>query len=451
MISLTTSLSGFANVGLPAIFSDNMVIQRNAEVKIWGWAKAGEEVSIKASWTEEAIKTKASNNAYWEVVLSTPDIRGPQEIRISGYNELVLKNVLLGEVWLVSGQSNMEWSADAGITNAEEAIAGANNSNIRFFTVEHRTAEDPQQDLGGNWVESTPETMRYFSAVGYFFGKKLNKELDVPVGLINASWGGTPAEVWMPEEVFENNERLKEGASLISGSEWWPHIPGKLFNAMISPIIPFELAGILWYQGETNTANAGYYEEIFSELVQSWRQKWGQQLPFYYAQIAPFDYGEGFAGVKVRDAQRRVLSLPKTGMVMTSDIGNVKDIHPRNKLDVGVRFANLALTEVYNEPIEGTYAPAFQRLEKDGRELKLHFINAKGLRIDPENRESQFEIASEDKKFYPATVKVQNGVVTLRSKQVKDPQYARFSWGNMSNSNVFNEAGLPASSFTTEN
>lgn len=450
LIALTSFGDAFANVSLPAIFSDNMVLQRNSEVKIWGWAKAGEEISLKASWAEEEVKTRTSNQAYWEITLKTPDIRGAQEIRIKGFNELVLQNVLLGEVWLVSGQSNMEWSADSGITNAEEAITGAENKNIRFFTVTHRSAEYPQQDLGGSWVASTPETMRSFSAVAYFFGKKLNEELDVPVGLINASWGGTPAEVWMPEEAFENNNNLTEAASLLRESQWWPHKPAKLFNAMISPLVPFKLAGFLWYQGESNTANADRYEDIFGELIKSWRQKWGEELPFYYAQIAPYNYGEGYAGVKVRDAQRRVLSLPKTGMVMTSDIGDIQDIHPRNKLDVGLRFAKLALTEVYDVSVKGVYAPVFERLEKDGRELKIHFAHAEGLQADPSNTKSQFELAGADGKFYPATSKIRNGVVILRSREVKDPKYARFSWGNMSTSNLFNAAGLPASSFTTE-
>lgn len=439
-----------SNISLPAVFSDNMVLQRNDKVKIWGWAKPTEVIKLQVSWSREIISTKADENGTWELIIQTTNDKGPQEIKISGYNEVVLSNVLLGEVWLVSGQSNMEWSAASGIDNAEEAIAGAENPEIRFFQVAHRTADDPQQDLEGSWVSSTPETMKHFSAVAYFFGRKLTEELDVPIGLINSSWGGTPAEVWMPEELFENNPELKEAASLLPEEPWGPREPGKLYNAMIAPLTSFNLAGILWYQGESNTHNADYYEMVFTNLIQSWREKWEEELPFFYAQIAPYNYGEGDSGVKVRDAQRRVLKVPNTAMVVTSDIGNINDIHPQNKLDVGLRFANLALDAVYDQPNEDAYAPAFERVEKDGRDLKIFFKHAEGLSIDPRNKESQFEVAGKDKQFYPATTKIKNGVVTLRSKQVKEPQYARFSWGNMSTSNLLNKAGLPASSFTTE-
>lgn len=199
-----------------------MVLQRNAEVKIWRWAKPGEEVTVKVSWEKKARKTKPNHTSYWKLIINTPDLRGEQEIKISGYKEIVFKNVLLGEVWLVSGQSNMVWSAAAGIDNGAEAIAGAENDHLRFFTVPHRTAENIQQDLDGiTWVASTPETMKNFSAVAYFFGKKLNEELEgIPIGLINSSWGGTPAEVWMPAEVIENNEQLSKAASLLPDELW---------------------------------------------------------------------------------------------------------------------------------------------------------------------------------------------------------------------------------------
>ena len=448
-LMLMLSNTCFSNVSLPRIFSDNMVLQRNANIKIWGWAKPGEVVKINTTWSEKEVSTTVGRNGFWELVLETPDVRGSQEIEIIGYNTILLKNVLLGEVWLVSGQSNMEWSPAAGINNAAEAVAGAENPNLRFFSVAHRTAANPQQDLDGQWVSSTPETMEHFSAVAYFFGKRLTEELGVPVGLINSSWGGTPAEVWMPAETIENDPILSKAAALLPEEEWGPKEPGIIYNAMIAPLIPFELAGVLWYQGESNTVNAKYYESIFSSLIKSWRQKWDKELPFYYAQIAPYDYGEGFAGVEIRDAQRRVLDVPKTGMVMTSDIGNINDIHPRNKKDVGLRFANLALTEVYDIQ-KPAYAPVLDRIEKKNKELWVYFKNSEGLEIDKENKDSQFEIAGEDGIFHPAKVKLNNNVVRLSSKEVENPQYVRFSWGNKSTSNLFNEAGLPASSFLVE-
>ena len=368
LLSLMFSTNCFSNVSLPTIFSDGMVLQRNSEVSIWGWAKPGEIVSIVPSWSSDSLSTKVGKKGYWQLKLKTPDLREPQEITIKGYNTIKLKNVLLGEVWLVSGQSNMEWSPAAGIKGGEEAIAAANNRNIHFFTVANRTSEFPQQDLDGQWKESTPETMKYFSAVAYFFGKKLQEELDVPIGLINSTWGGTPAEAWTPSEVIENDSILKEANAELPNEEYGPQKAGLIYNAMIAPLIPYELAGVIWYQGESNTPNADTYKELFTSMINSWREKWEKPLPFLFAQIAPYDYGDNFSGVKIRDAQRRTLELPKTGMVMTSDIGNIHNIHPKNKIDVGHRFANLALAEVYGKDINA-YAPNFESARTVGEKV----------------------------------------------------------------------------------
>ncbi|WP_029036261.1 sialate O-acetylesterase [Salinimicrobium xinjiangense] len=446
LLILMSTVEAFSNVSLPAIFSNDMVLQRNTEARIWGWAKPGEVVKISTSWSTDTIQTKAGNNGSWEIFLPTPNLREPQEVTITGYNTIVLKNVLLGEVWLVSGQSNMEWTAAAGIDNAEEAIAGAENPNIRFFTVHDRTAPTPQQDLGGEWVASTPETMKHFSAVAYFFGNKLNIELDVPIGLIDSSWGGTPAEVWMPAEVIEENEELSKAAAMLPDVEWGPRKPGALYNAMIAPLTNLKIAGVLWYQGESNTDNADHYEQIFSTLIDSWRQKWNSELPFYYAQIAPYDYGDNFAGVKVRDAQRRVLKMPKTGMVMTSDIGDLEDIHPRNKKDVGLRFANLALNEIYGKKT-AAYFPLFERVEKKRNRLRIYFKDSEELRLDKQNPVSQFEVAGEDGEFKSVEMKIKKNVVELDVKNIENPVEVRYSWKNAGTSNIFNEAGLPASSF----
>ncbi|WP_373056518.1 sialate O-acetylesterase [Zunongwangia sp. H14] len=450
LLALLAYLPGFANVSLPEIFSDNMVLQRNAAVKIWGWAKPGEEIHITTTWDEQEYTTKASNKARWEIILNTPGAKGAQEITITGYNQVKLKNVLLGEVWLVSGQSNMEWSAASGITNAEEAIAGAKNQNIRFFTVAHRTAENMQQDLDGHWVESTPETMKNFSAIAYFFGKKLQEELDVPVGLINSSWGGTPAEAWTPSEAITSNKRLTKGAAMLPEVEWGPKEPGLIYNSMIAPLAGLKIKGVLWYQGESNTDNADYYQETFSTLIQSWRKQWDEEFPFYYAQIAPFNYGDNDAGVTIRNAQRQVLELPKTGMIMTSDIGNTENIHPKNKLDPGLRFANLVLKEVYNKDIKNAYAPQFEKAEVDGRKVKIQFSHAEGLHINKKNKDSQFEVAGANGEFYPAKVSLKDDRIIVKSAKVKEPKSIRYSWGNTSTSNVFNASGLPASSFLEE-
>ncbi len=274
-------------------------------------------------------------------------------------------------------------------------------------------------------------------------------ELNVPVGLIDSSWGGTPAEVWMPAEVIEENKELSKAAAMLPDVEWGPRKPGALYNAMIAPLTSFNIAGVLWYQGESNTDNADHYEQIFSALINSWRQKWNSELPFYYAQIAPYDYGDNFVGVKVRDAQRRVLKMPKTGMVMTSDIGDIEDIHPRNKKDVGLRFANLALKEIYGKKT-AAYFPLFERVEKKKDNLRIYFANAEGLRIDKENPASQFEVAGEDGEFQTVEMKVNKDCVELNIKKIENPTQIRYSWRNTGTSNIFNEAGLPASSFLEE-
>lgn len=439
----------FAKVNLPAIFSDNMVIQRNAEVNIWGWAKPGEEITVMVSWNDLEVKTKPDNSGYWNLKIKTSDKRGNQRIKIKGYNEVVFENILLGEVFLISGQSNMEWSAGAGIEGGEEAIRNSTNSNIRFFTVNHRTAKCPQNDLSGTWVESTPETMKNFSAAGYFFAQKLQRELNVPVGLVNSSWGGTPAEPWMPASTIKNDRTLTKAAKLLPETEWGPSKPGLIYNAMIHPLKNFKFSAILWYQGESNTPNANYYEEIFSALIQSWRVEFQEELRFYFAQIAPYNYETELTGVKIRDAQRKTLKLPNTGMVMTSDIGNIIDIHPKNKKDVGVRFANLVLAEQFNRDIKAK-TPLIQKAILENDEIILTFRNSEGLYRDKNNKTSQFEIAGSNKEFEPAKFEIKDDRIILSNRKLKNPVYVRYSWGNTSISNIFNGAKLPASSFYIE-
>ena len=302
-----------ANIFLPEIFSDNMVFQQNSFVTIWGWAKTGETIVLKADWMDKDMSTLTDTEGNWKMTIKTPSAGGPYNIHIKGYNEVILKNVLIGEVWLCSGQSNMEMSAQSGINDADEEIKNANWPEIRFFTVGTATSRYPQDHLAGKWTICTPDEMRTFSAIGYFFARKLNKELGVPIGVINSSWGGTPAESWMPEDVIQKDSFLHEAAAKQKPVPWGPVAPAMIYNAMISPLTPFHIAGVLWYQGEANTINAYAYKELLSALIKSWRNKWGYEFPFYFAQIAPYKYGNQFEGVEVRDAQRRALDMPNTG------------------------------------------------------------------------------------------------------------------------------------------
>jgi sialate O-acetylesterase len=438
-----------ANISLPEVFSDNMVLQQKSEVPLWGWAKTGETVTVKADWMDKEITVRTGSQGTWKVVLKTPEAGGPYNIRIKGYNELTLKNVLIGEVWLCSGQSNMEWSAQSGIQNGEEEIKNANYPEIRLFTVFQATSLYPQDHLTGEWTVCTPETMRSFSAIAYLFAKKLYMELGVPIGLINSSWGGTPAEAWMPEEIIANDNYLKEAAAKQKPVPWGPVEPGRIYNSMISPLIPFHIAGVLWYQGEANTINAYAYKEILSGLISSWRIKWGYDFPFYYAQIAPYKYGNPYEGVEVRDAQRKALEVPNTGMIVLSDIGDTLNIHPKNKIDVALRMANLALNRYYKKIQIEDSGPMYKQIVIEKNKAIISFDHSEGLH-SAGDKLTCFEIAGDDKVFYPADAKIKGEQVLVSSKKVKSPLAVRFAWSNTATPNLFNGANLPASCFITE-
>ncbi|AOC95700.1 hypothetical protein BB050_02603 [Flavobacterium anhuiense] len=448
---LLISSTMMANVSLPNIFGDNMVLQRNSEVKIWGWGNPKEEIKLVSSWNNQEYKTVANNQAKWELTIKTPEAGGPFTISIKGYNEVVFKNILIGEVWLCSGQSNMEMSASWGIDDGEEEMKNATNPNIRFFTVPKLTAENPQNNLLGNWTESTPETMKYFSAVGYFFAKRLREDLkNVPIGLISSNWGGTPAEIWMSQEVVSNDPVLLENAKKLNEQEYGPRQPGRAYNAMIYPIIGFKIAGTLWYQGESNVGSL-VYDKTLGALITSWRKEWKDEFPFYYVQIAPFKTGKNnFSNVTIRDSQRKLLKeVPKTGMVVISDISDTIDIHPKNKKSVGIRLANLALAETYKTNNNLVNGPLFKSIKIDKNKVIVSFDYGDGLYFK-DKKSNQFEVAGTDGVFYPAEASIENNEVILKSKKVASPAKVRFAWGNTIQSDLFNKANLPASCFVSE-
>jgi sialate O-acetylesterase len=440
-----------ANVSLPNIFGDNMVLQRNTGARIWGWANPKEEITLLSGWNNREYKVTANNQAQWELMIETPEAGGPYTISIKGYNELVLKNILIGEVWICSGQSNMEMSVSWGIENGEEETKNATNPNIRFFTVPKLTATTRQNNLSGNWTESTPETMRNFSAVGYFFAKCLQEDLEnVPIGLISSNWGGTPAEIWMPEEVVYNDTVLLENAKKLNEQEYGPREPGRAYNAMIHPITGFKIAGALWYQGESNVGSL-VYDKTLGALISSWRQEWKDDFPFYYVQIAPFKNGSNnFSNVILRDSQRKLLKqLSKTGMVVISDVSDTIDIHPKDKKSVGVRLANLALAETYKTNSDLVNGPLFKAVEIEKNKVIVSFDYAEGLYFK-DKKSNQFEIAGTDGVFFPAEASINDNQVILVSKKVGNPAKVRFAWGNTIQADLFNKANLPASCFVFE-
>ena len=438
-------------ISLPAIFGDNMVLQRNAEVAIWGWANPDEKIKLIASWDNREYQFVTNNRGQWEFKIATSQAGGPYTIRVKGNNKIVLKNILIGEVWICSGQSNMEMTPSWGIDNDEEEIKNATNSNIRFFTVPKLTAATPQNKLSGNWVESTPETMKDFSAIGYFYAKRLQEELkDVPIGLISSTMGGTPAEIWMPEEVVTNDSILAESAKKFNQQEYEPRQPGRAYNAMIHPIIGFKIAGTIWYQGESNVGST-IYNKTLAALIGSWRKVWKEDFPFYFVQIAPNKTGSNnFWNVLVRDAQRRMLKeVSNTAMAVISDVSDVKEIHPTDKKAVGVRLANLALANTYKTNADLVNSPLYKAIKMEGDKVIVSFDYADGLYFK-DKKEEQFEIAGIDGIYYPASAKIKNNEVWLESKKGITPIKVRFAWGNTVQSNLFNKANLPASCFISE-
>lgn len=649
---------GSPKLELPSIFSDNMVLQQNSDVIFRGKAEPGEKVSIISSWGESAT-TFTNDDGKWSTKIKTPAAGGPYDLKIvSGNDSINFKNVLMGEVWLCSGQSNMEmplggWPPSDTIFTAANEIPVANYPNLRFFTVDRATAISPEEDCKGSWSLCSPTTASTFSAAAFFFGKKLMTDLNVPIGLIHSSWGGSPIEAWMgaepllkfPEyaEYIKGMEKFKDESEKLklwleklpqidmqgkSGTDIWKNLdfgdasmselnfddskwqttempsdwanfgfgnfdgviwfrtkieipdnwlnkdltlslgpiddmdvsfvngtkvggyengghwqtarnyvipaklvnsksmviavrvldnmqgggmygrkelfqlrlnetqesisiagkwkylpvaefrnstfflysgnnfdfstrpqvtsevtsnsPTTLFNAMINPIAPYNIKGAIWYQGESNTWNPDRYKELFSLLVENWRNLWGDQFSFYFTQIAPYRYNEGTNSQLLREAQFLSMSVPKSGMAVTLDIGNPLNIHPGNKKDVGERLALWALVKDYNKNIPYS-GPIYRSFTVENGVIILSFEHSDGLKLKPLAGKLNFQIAGEDKVFYEATAEVKGSVLHVTSPMVKSPVAVRYCWSDTAEATLFNGAGLPASSFRTDN
>lgn len=442
----------FAKIILPSVFADNMVLQQNSTVAIWGWSDAGETVKIVAGWNEkDTIKVKADNSSKWTTTIKTIGAGGPYSILILGSSRVELKNVMLGEVWICSGQSNMEWSVNHKIQNGEEEAAKANHPNIRIFHVQKIGAEYPQENCNATWTVCSPETMRSTSAVGYFFARELQQKLNVPVGIIVSAWGGTPAEVWIERSRIESNPTLN-AHKYNEKFDWWPGTPGTLYNSMIAPFVPYGIAGAIWYQGESNCGNYQIYSQLMKTLIENWRADFRKDFPFYLVQIAPYTYGDKGTSEYLREQQELTTkTVPNTGMVVVSDlVDNVKDIHPRNKVDVGKRLANFALAETYKQNIGAYKSPAYQSMQVEKDKIRLSFSNViTGLKSTGKTP-AQFLIAGDDQKFVPATAKIEGSTVILSSKLVKTPVAVRFCFDDTSMPDVFSNEGLPLAPFRTD-
>ena len=644
LVILTVGSAVRADVSLPAIISDNMVLQQRGKVRLWGKANPGEHVIVTLQ--SRSTRTVADKQGRWEVWLGPLKAGGPFEIKIKGNNFLTVKNVLVGEVWLCSGQSNMEWPLVNTVDGAA-TVAQANYPEIRLFSVVHQTAASPRDDLEGRWVVTTPDEAAHFSAVGYFFGRELYQQLKVPIGLIHSSWGGTPAEAWTSHEALLSSPELKPildryesslkdvpqsqeayaralaaweeknlyldagnkgealgyadpnfaatdwskmdlpkqfetAGLLIDGAVWFrkslelpeawagkelvlnlPPIddhdvtyfngkkigsigretpnsymvprkyvvpgalvhPGKnviairvfdsageggfgggamsigppdaveseamslrgvwdykvelalepkhpdwgtrpeavgvsnqnnpsvLYNAMIAPLVPFAIRGVIWYQGESNAGRAYQYRRLFPIMIRDWRRAWGSVFPFYYVQLANWRARKAEPDesdwAELREAQMMTLREPNTGMAVTIDIGDTEDLHPRNKLDVGRRLAAWALARTYARNVTPS-GPLFDRYTIEGDKVRIHFKYGAGLKALDGGPLQGFAVAGADRRFVWADARIEGNTVIVSSPKIPKPVAVRYGWANNPIANLYNRAGLPASPFRTD-
>ncbi|MCK4641661.1 MAG: glycosyl hydrolase family 2 [Candidatus Marinimicrobia bacterium] len=648
IIYLVLTTLTFAKIKLPAVFGDKMVLQQKSKVVVWGWASPGETITVKGNWSRRSVTTETDENGKWMLWLKTPKAGGPYTLSILGQTQIELNDVMIGEVWICSGQSNMDmWmtkgAGKAGVLNYVEEIQNANYPDIRLFQVKKKVAETPQDDCAGTWKACNPDNVAKFSAVAYYFGQEIFEHLNVPVGLIQSSWGGTPAEAWTSREVLEENPHcrfyldkldsvvrsekeieklikayrvdlnkwLMESYSLdkhvwrswispeLDDSDWqtmnlpanlesaglpdfdgviwfrkhfdvpeeflgkelifdlgpvddmdrtfingkkvgeiqkrgkwrvvreypvpadllvpgenvvsirvmdykgsggiydvgdhlkivskddlsmtislvgeWrykvaydlkehrpiPSVPGvldkytatSLYNAMIAPLIPFKMRGVIWYQGEGNRKQAYLYRELFPLMISDWRQQWKLgEFPFYYVQIAPFNYNSNAPiAAELRESQLLSLSVPNTGMVVTMDIGDVDDIHPRDKKEVGRRLSLWALAKTYNQKNITYSGSLYKSMVIKDDQIRIYFDYAdKGLSVK-DGELTHFSIAGSDSIFLPAKARIEDNTVIVWNETIQNPIAVRYGWSNTAELNLFNTAGLPASPFRTDN
>ncbi|WP_207534411.1 sialate O-acetylesterase [Desertivirga arenae] len=445
----------FANVRLPAVFADNMVLQQKSRVKIWGTSSENETVRIRTSWDNKKYSVRSGLS--WQIMVNTPAAGGPFEIEITGRNKIIFKNVLIGEVWLCSGQSNMEMPVkgfyNSPVLNSNDLLLQSPNSKIRLFRIERKAAAEPQQDVKGTWEEAAPESVSEFSAVAYQFAVLLNKNLSVPVGLIQSAWGGSPIEAWMEDKSFaqlSKENKLTGGAT----SQKIHHIPSHLFNGMIAPIVGYNIAGALWYQGEQNRYNYQDYSLLQPAMVKSWRSLWNQGAwPFFYVQIAPMHYPENQKHLLpfLREVQLKLEDqIPNSGMAVSIDGGEEHNIHPANKEIISKRLAFLALSKKYGQPALGYSAPKYKSIQISKDTVIVHFSNA-SMGIASMGKDiTQFEIAGKDRKFYKAEARIKGADVLVYSTRVSSPEAVRYAFSDWAIGELYGVNGLPVSSFRSD-
>jgi sialate O-acetylesterase len=453
------SLHGADSLKLSALFGNNMVLQQQQTVPVWGWAKPGQSVTVK--FGKQKKMATADQDGRWEVRLTPLKAGGPFNMTISAKKIIKLKNILVGEVWVCSGQSNMERSVKSS-ADANKEIAAAKYPRIRLFRIPRTPEKKPQLDCKATWVECSPATVGSFSAIGYYFGRKLHKEVKVPVGLIQSAYGNTTAEAWTSRAGLKQEPDLKYLAKRFDYMA--PYKPQAelfklattLYNGMIAPLIPYGIRGVIWNQGSSNDYRAYQYRKLFQVLIKDWRNRWKQgDFPFLFLQLA--NYGKVISQpgsstwAELREAQTMALGLPNTGMAVSIDIGDPQDIHPTNKQDFGLRLALLALATTYGQKKLIYSGPLYDSCVVKGNKIQLNFKHVgKGLEAKGGGLK-QFSIASSDKKFVWADAHIKGNTVLVSSPKVTKPVAVRYAWANNPEGcNLYNSAGLPASPFRTD-
>lgn len=445
------------------LFSDHIIFQQKAKVNIWGWSTPGQKVNVSGSWGKRASAITRANGK-WNLKIKTPQAGGPYSIVIVAAGQTIeIRDVLIGEVWLASGQSNMDiplkgWPPGDTIFNSAQEISNAEYSNIRFMKIPFKISTIPLGSVDGKWISSSPKTAGDFSATAYFYAKALYKKLHVPIGIIQSSIGGTPVEAWTSKgylskmidfnKIIEEQETQNTNTTKINSNS-----PTVLFNGMINPVVPYTIKGIIWYQGESNVGRAEQYKRLFPNLIRDWRNQWGEELPFYYVQIAPYIYeavDQHEQGQKLRDAQRYGLGLRNTGMVSTLDIGYLRTAHPPYKQQVGERLALFALKNQYGEKSLVASGPLFKKAIISGKEINIEFESVGGGLVSSANGLNNFEIAGADKNYVKADAKIVENKVVVSNASVVNPFYVRYAWSDESIGTLFNKEGLPAATFTSE-
>jgi len=496
LFTLLPSATVCAQVTLPKILTSHMVVQRDLPVHIWGMASPGEGVSV--SFRGETRTATASPLGRWSVYLKPGVAGGPFQITVQGAptsvsgdaapaQKIALDDVLVGDVWVASGQSNMEFHMYQAATAAED-LPHAANSQIRLLTVKRSASEYAQDDADTEgWAASSPETARDFSAVAWYFAREIEAREKVPVGVIDSTWGGTVVESWTRltalgedaslAQAFVSRGRMtdRESDALLEDKDqqkqkdeakaqgkpepqfpWHPQLamwgPGLLWNGMIAPLTPLPIRGVIWYQGESNSIierSPSLYHHLFRTMIEDWRQQWGEgDFPFLYVQIANFKSTPIEDWAAVREGQLKTLQLRNTAMAVTIDIGNPDNVHPTDKVDVGLRLARAARALSYGEAIEYS-GPAYRQATPEGASIRVWFDHAKGLKAK-DGALTGFEVAGKDGKFSPATASIDGATVVVTSASVAEPVTVRYGWANSPLCNLFNGEGLPASPFTSE-